>query len=245
MKKIIFVITFILTFTLNTFSQTKDSKIDYLTLSIGQGYGDGIIWLNWYPTLGIGYERELNRFFSVDFQIYSYYRAFKDYYFLTDDGSGHPIFDIIIENAYGPFITQEDLDKIKNVGIKDLDASLIIKEFSLPVTLDLNFTPILFKGHSLGITGGIGFCYSTNNYSKDYFPIKKLTLNDGSVYEYIQLSLGTEFRSIDPFIEHIALFYEFKLDDYKFGFKFGEYGYNFGNYGSYNWDSSIYFKLKL
>lgn len=229
----------------NLVSQSEDNKNQYLYISAGQGFVDGIIWLNWFPTIGIGYEMELNRFFGLNLNVYSYYRKYPDSYF-TDDANGYPIMDIIVENAWGPFITEEDRKKIQNVGIKDFDPGWTIKEYSLPVTLNLNFNVIKYRGHNLGVTGGIGFCYVNTNYSKDFAPVMKITLNDNSVYEVdVVLSQGTEFRSIDPFSEHLALYYEYKTTDYKFGIKFGNYGYFYGNYGAYNWDSSFYIKLKI
>ncbi len=245
MKKLFLILIIFVTSLCKLGAQSKEHKDEYLYLSLGQGYIDGLIWLNWFPTIGIGYEKEINRFYSVNFHIYSYLREYPDSYF-TDDANGHPIMDIIVEDAWGPFVTAADKNKIKSVGIKDIDPRLTIKEFSLPVTLNLNFNAIRFWGHNLGIIGGIGFCYSTNNYSKDYFPIKRITLNDGTEYVDVQLSMQTEFRSFDPFLEHIALFYEFKSKNFKLGFKFGEYGYYFGNIeGAYSWDSSVFIKLKL
>jgi hypothetical protein len=226
-------------------AQGKQQKNGYLYLGIGQGYVDGINWVSAFPTISLGYEKEMNKYFSINFHLNSYYCTFGDSYF-TDDANGHPIMDILVENAWGPFITDKEKEKIKNVGIKDLSSeNFTIKQYSLPAILNLNFNAIRYKNHNLGLGLGGGFSYSIYNWWKDYFPIKKITLNDGSIYENVQLSQGTEFRNIDPFLEYISIFYEYKSKKFNLGLKFGAYGLYLGNYGAYHYDSSIYFKLKL
>lgn len=244
MKRIIifFVIFFVKAMNIN--GQELKSNDDYLYLAVGRGYIDGIIPLDKIPTLTIGYEREINQFFNIGVSIHSFYRSMPDSYTL-DDANGHPVMDILIEGAYGPFITSKDIQKIKNVGIKDLDASWTIKEFTLPVTVFLKLKPTIRK-ISFGGLLGFGMCYINANYWKDFQPISRILLNDGTEYTDIQLSQQTHFRSLDPFIENIAVFCEYNFKNFNLGLNFGEYGLLLGNsYQSLNWNFSLFAKLKL
>jgi hypothetical protein len=244
MKLFLFLLLFILAFLTESIAQNQSNKNQYLSLSLGQGYDDGIISLTRLPTIGFGYEKELNRFLSLNIRMFSFYRKQPDGHFISDFAGRLPIMDVIAENAWGPFITQADKDKIKNVGVKDFDPSWTVKMLSLPVILGANIYPLNYMNHKLGINLGLGLSYSSYNYSKDFYPVKQITLNDGSVYRDLYLSMGTEFKNLD-FIESIVLLYEYRSKNIKFGFRFGSYGRYFGGGGMSIWEAAVNISLKI
>ncbi len=245
MKKFFLLLIALLIFILGLNAQAKKYKNDYLHLSIGLGYIDGIIKLNNYPIIGIGYEKEINKFLSINFRLSSYYRRSVDSYY-TDDANGHPIIDIIVENAWGPFITEADIEKIKNTGIKDvgLRTDLTIKEFNMPFIASLVIYPLRYRGHRLGLLIGGGVSYNSLNYFKDYDPISKIKLSNNDDFQDVQLSQQTEFRNIG-LIDSQVLIYEFRLEDFKVGARFGVSGYHWGWKNSLHWDLSVCLSLKL
>lgn len=245
MKKFYFLFFALLTIQTGINAQSKDYKNGYLHLSIGMGYIDGINKLNNYPIIGIGYEKEICKFLTFNIRLSSYYRRSVDSYY-TDDANGSPMMDIIVEGAWGPFITVEDIKKISNTGIKDvgLRTDLTIKEFNMPLIASMVIYTLQFKGHRFGLLIGGGISYNSLNYFKDYDPIYKIKLNDATEYYNVHLSQQTEFRNLG-LIDSQVLIYEYRFEDFKIGARFGVCGYHWGWKNSLHWDSSICLNLKL
>ncbi|MBK7096040.1 MAG: hypothetical protein IPH57_13700 [Saprospiraceae bacterium] len=242
MKTFILLLFLVLSLPRDAIAQELSNKNQYLSLSLGQGYDDGIVSLTHLPTIGLGFEKELNRFFSINFRLFSFYRSQPDSYFI-EDSQGRPIIDIIVETAFGPIITQSDKEKITNIGIKDLDADWTVKMFNLPMIVGINFFPVSASSHQIGLNLGFGLNYSSYNWPRDFHTIKKLELNDGSIYQDLYLSQDTEFKTIEP-IDCLGIMYEYKLKNLKIGIRFGSYGL-FYSKNIVVWESAIYTNLKI
>lgn len=64
MKTFILLLFLVLSLPRDAIAQELSNKNQYLSLSLGQGYDDGIVSLTHLPTIGLGFEKELNRFFN-------------------------------------------------------------------------------------------------------------------------------------------------------------------------------------
>ena len=235
---------FMFLFTINSqsFCQSKNNNNQYLIFSIGQGFDYGFISVKKNPTLGFGYEKDLSKYFSVGIKIWYYYRTFKDSDLLSD-GFGRPVVDILIQGAYGPFVSKEEIDKISDVGIKYLDPGNTIKELSIPVIFTISFYPLKFHNSRLGLVGGLGAGYNSYNWWRDAFPLKKIILNDGTEYTELYLTQNTEFRNI-MFQDYLSITYSYEMKKMILGCNFSDYAQFIGGY-NHNLEISLFAKLKI
>ncbi len=216
-----------------------------LRLSMGLGYEDGLVLLSKIPTLGIGYEYALNKRFSIASHVLSYYRNMPDSYFDKNFNGTRPTLDLIANGASGPFITEADRERIRRTGIRRLSPKKTIKSLSLPIDIGIMFYPVNRKRHKIGLNAGLSLTYETYNWWRDYYDGVTITLEDGTVYENLFLSLNTEFRNISPGAS-LKIIYEYYFDHFGLGFRFGNYNVFLFNPANLSvWETSLYLAFKF
>lgn len=232
-----------------SFGQTKPiistEKKNQFRISFGLGYEDGLIFLekNAIPTFGMGYERRLNKHFSLAAHNLLYYRAFSDF-----DVAGRAIDFPSIDKFRGsssPFLTQLEKDKLDKSGIFPLNPKQTLKFFSLSSDLGLTFYPLSTRHHRIGINAAYSLTYESHNWWKD-MSSGILTLEDGS-QKQITLAIPVEYRNLSSGIG-VKLTYDYSFKDYLVGFRWGNYNVFFPDLFDLNevvWDTSIYFGFKF
>ncbi|MBK6363861.1 MAG: hypothetical protein IPL63_02950 [Saprospiraceae bacterium] len=176
-----------------------------LTISSGIILDDGFVYRPSVPVMGLGYSYKLNKFLSVDAGLFSIYKTIGDHTVLGND----PV-NIITRNSNSIFISKEDSDRIKNVGIKDLSTDGTVKYLYLPLSLSLNTHPIKIGPSSLGVAIGATLTYGSYKASRDEIPIT-ITLNDGTVYEYVTFKQEIEFRNLILGDSYSRLYYKYTM----------------------------------
>lgn len=225
-------------------SQVSEPKHS-IRMSIGWGYEDGWVSLTKIPTLGIGYEYALGKRIALSGHLMSYYRNMPDSYFDQNLNGARPTLDLIAHGVSGPFITEADLERIQRTGIRRLSPKRTIKSLSLPFDVGITFYPIHSDQHKVGLNAGLSLTYETYNWWRDYYDGVSITLEDGTVYDNLFLSLNTEFRNLSPGIS-TKIFYEFHFKDYGLGGRVSNYNlFSFGQSNLTVWDTSIYLILKI
>lgn len=215
-----------------------------LRFSLGVGYDDGLVLLAQTPSLGISYEYQIHHRLALTTHLLSYYRTMPDSYFDKSPNGGHAIVDLIAPGVTGPFATAEDLEQVKQGGIKTLSSHRTIKMLSVPLDVGLTFYPISHTHHKIGLNLAFSMTYESSNWPRDYFEQVTITLEDGTTYDQAFLSLNTEFRNWTPGAS-AKLFYEYHFKEYALGLRAGNYNvFFFGDANHPIWETSIYFAFK-
>ncbi len=222
-----------------------------LKFSLGVGYDDGLTLLRTVPALGFGYERMLNKRFSVASHIFSFYRTMPDSYF-DRDLNGRFLIDLKARGASQPFFSPEE-EALITRGVIPLDSRNTVKKLSLPVDIGIIYYPINSKRHSLGVNFALCMTYTSHNWWRDYYSIFSLVLEDGTeatpLSNDLMLSLNSEFHSFTPQLS-LKLIYEYKFKNFGTGFRISNYGYvdmglDFFSRTLTIWDTSLFLTLKL
>lgn len=248
-SKVILLLMIVCSFQLLVAQPTGEGKHS-VRFSMGLGYEDGLILIRTVPTIGIGYDYQLSKYFSVSANLLSHYRSMPDSYF-NQDINGQLIFDVSAPNIVFEDITGST-QPVSGRGLIPIDPTFTIKSLSLPLDVGITFHPINTKRHLLGIGLGMTMTYSSYNWWRDYLPVSRLVLEDGTVIDQYDLvvSLNTEFHSITTGIS-TKLLYAYKLNEkYQLGIRVGNYEvFDFGldafRGGLAVWDSSLVFTFKL
>jgi hypothetical protein len=221
MKKLI-IKCFALVLTFSAFAQSHSLPQKHLVrLSTGVGFDDGLFFSTKAPSIGISYEYALNQHFSLAAHLLSYYRDIGVNHAIIDTRTYRTAADLIMRGFFGPFLTQADLDRIEQTGIKKLSPERVLKTLSLPLDFGISFYPVNTSRHRMGINCALSLTYESYNFQPGTYTVE-LELKDGSIYRDIFISLNTEFR-------HLALglgtrlFYEYHFNDYAVGLRLGSY----------------------
>jgi hypothetical protein len=235
MKNIIFIYVLILC---PIYSQGQHN----LNLSIGQGFEDGLLHYP-TPTIGIGYERELNKYFSAYTRLHTFYRRDRDVESLSVRG---PSIGSIEPASQSQFITQDDIEKYRNLGLKDIGNLKTFKALSIPWVLGVKFTPLRYKNNSLNLYAGLLIMYESRNALVEFFAGQAdITLSDGEMISS-EFTLISEiyFRHIVA-AESLGIGYEYQFENLGLEIYFGENSV-FGPAASSSvWDLSLRIKLKI
>ena len=230
----------IVLFTQSSFAQ--DESRYSLSLGLGTGYDDGLIFLPSMPTMHIGLVYNFNDWVALESNVFSYSRQYTDSYLIKDLNHGYPVVDIVVEESFGPFATEDVKEKIRSTGVLDIQTKYTLKALSIPFTVGLRISP-QFRNHIFGLFAGIGLSYQSYNWPRDYVGIEQMVLKDGTVYKGLFLSLNTEFRNITP-LEHISLSYSYSFRDWSIGIRLSELARWIG-WQHHIFDSSIFVNLKI
>ena len=170
---------------------------------------DGFVYTNRnLPVIGLGYSYKLSKIFSLDASLTSIYKTLQD----QDGFFGFENFNLITRNSNSLFITQEDRDKITNVGIKDLNSENHVKYLYLPLSLSLNIHPLKIGRSSLGFAIGASATYGSYKAFRDEFTMN-ITLKDGTVYEGMTFKQEIEFRNLLVGGSYSRLYYKYDLNE--------------------------------
>jgi hypothetical protein len=212
-----------------------------ILFSLGQGYEDGLIRVTRIPTIGLGYEYRINRFFDASIYGFTYYRDYAD--FITA-GSQSNLLNSVFPGNQSAFFTQEQLDAIQDVGIKNVNPGGSINLFSVPISMGITFYPLQFRRSRLGMFVGGCAMYETFNLGSEN-AIFNVTLNDGTVYELANVVKQAEFRHWS-FGDALRLRYDLSLKNTSFGLQFGANNYYFSaNNSSIVWQFAAYAKFRI
>jgi len=180
---------------------------------------DGFTYNKSFPAVGLGFSYKLNKLLFIDASLVSMYRT-------QYDGSifGEETFNILTRNSRNLFITQQDRDKITNVGIKDLSPIKNVKYLFLPFSICLNINPLKIGRNSIGLGVGVTAIYGSYKASRDQSPID-ITLNDGTFLESIKFQQEIEFRNFIVGDGYSKLYYRYDFD--KNAIQLTMHSYNF------------------
>jgi hypothetical protein len=200
--------------------------------------------LNRNPTIGIGYERRLSKWFSIASHLSSFYQNYSDSYFLSNFPD-RPIIDIY-RGSLSPFMNEQQQKALERKGISSLPNQYFIKTWAVPIDIGVTIYPLHHTHHQLGVNLGFSMTYENRNYWKDYIT-GVLILKDGKE-QPILLSIPTEFRNFSPgFTTKIK--YQYQFNQTSFGLRIANYNLFFISlFGALNdvyWDSSIFFTYKF
>jgi len=166
---------------------------------------DGFVYEKSPPVVGLGYSYKLTKIFSIDASLISMYRTLGDAPFVFKESV-----NIITRNTNSILISQEDRDKITNVGIKDLYSDDHVKYLYLPLSLCLNINPLKIGRSSLGFGIGATATYGSYKASRDQFQMN-ITLKDGTVFENLTFLQEVEFRNLIIGASYSKLNYKYDL----------------------------------
>ena len=162
--------------------------------------------------MGLGYERKINKYFGAYGRLSTFYRRTPITHFLDGD---RPSVGRITKNSNSPFLTQEDYEATRNLGIKDLPSSYSYKALSVPLSIGLKFTALRFKRHSLNIYGAIVGMYENKNYFIEHLsgPVQTINSDDVSDEYLLTLISETNWRNF-TLGENIGLSYEVAFNNF-------------------------------
>jgi len=166
---------------------------------------DGFLYAKSPPAIGLGYSYRLNKFLFLDASLISFYNTWDDVTVFGDEP-----FNIITRNSNSIFISQEDRDRITNVGIKDLSVQNSVKFLYLPLSISLNIRPIKIGRSSAGLAVGATATYGSYKASRDQIPLT-ITLKDGTVLETVPFLQEIEFRNLIIGGAYSKLYYKYNL----------------------------------
>jgi len=243
-KSILLLIGFYLSFLVHGICQspTHPNK-NLIRASIGLGYDDGLIYLPAPPTLGISYERKINKRFSFAAHLLWYYRNFSNTFFIR-----HNDFPVIdgFDFSESPFFTGEQIEALNESGTYQfLDLRNTLKYMSIPFDVGLSFYPIRKEHHSLGINLAYSLTYENINHPSDLIPMT-FTQENGTSFD-ITFTGITEIRNLSQGAS-LKLFYEYHFNDYLVGARVGNYNFISVNWFPINqtvWETSLYFGFKF
>ncbi len=166
---------------------------------------DGFVYRKTVPTLGLGYSYKLTKIISFDASLISIYKTLQD-----GTLQGNESINIITRNTNSIFISQQDRDKITNVGIKDLHSENHVKYLYLPLSVSLNIHPLKVGRSSLGFAIGATATYGSYKASRDEFSMD-ITLKDGTIYDNLTFKQEIEFRNLILGGSYSKLYYKYDL----------------------------------
>jgi hypothetical protein len=181
---------------------------------------DGFTYRKSIPVIGLGFSYRLNNFINAEANLISIYKTEFD---LSTPKNLEP-FNILLRESNNLFISKEDQDKIRNVGIKDLSSVKNVKFLYLPLSIYLNTNPVKFGRSSIGFGIGISAIYGTYKATRDFSPVN-ITLNDGTVLKDLPFAQEIEFRNTIIGDSYSKLYYKFEFT--KFAILLSLHSYNF------------------
>lgn len=251
MKKKLFILILVFCTTFILSAQEKAvPKIFYknqLIFTVGLPYSDGLISINKNPTLGIAYERRINRWFSLAAHVMSSYQNDADFYVV----SNNPDFPVIdkYRGSASPFLTAGEVKKLSTSGIMQLDPSYNLKYWSVPMDIGVTLYPLSTKHHRIGVNTGLALTYETHTFWKD-FASGTFTLPNGTE-QNVLMSVPVEFRNISPGFT-FKLHYQYLFQQSSFGVRIANYNVElssvFNPNGGANealWDTSIFYAYQF
>lgn len=167
---------------------------------------DGFFYNNNLPVIGLGYSFRLKNFLSVETNLFSIYKTHHSSPIINDIEG----FNIILRNSNSVFISQDDRDRITNVGIKDINSTRTVKYLFLPLSLSLNFTPITIGRSHLGIGIGTTATYGSYKAGRDQ-EVLIITLRDGTVFKDLPFQQEIEFRNLVIGGSYSKLYYKYDV----------------------------------
>lgn len=204
MKYVSFIIFFVLIFPFLSCSQDTIRK-HTISLHSGIVLEDGFVYAKTPPVVGLGYSFRVHKFLSLDASLISFYNTWIDQALF-----GYESFNIITRESNSIFISQEDRNRITNVGIKDLSVQNTVKFLYLPLSLSLNIQPLKIGRSKAGIALGSTATYGTYKASRDQQVID-ITLNDGTILDNVLLQQEIEFRNLIIGGSYSKLYYKCDL----------------------------------
>ena len=243
MKSIFICIFIFLSSCLVAQTQTFNKK-NILELSIGQGFIDGLI-RSPTPTIGIGYERKLNKYFSVYARLHTFYRRGRDIENFTVLGT--PSIGSIEPESQSQFITQDDIDAHINLGLKDQDDLNTFKAFSVPLVFGIKITPLRYKNNALNLYAGLLIMYENRtNTSVEYLVGQAdITLISGEIITSEFTLISEIYHRHIVAAESLGIGYEYQFEKLGLELYFGENNLFGPANASTVWDLSLKLKLKL
>jgi hypothetical protein len=211
--------------------------------SLGFGMEDGLILTSKIPCLGIAYEYNLSRYFSLNAHVFSYYRTYKDF---PDLSSTLPFIDKFLDSN-SPFLTDLEKESIKNRGLKALDGYYTHKLLSIPIDLSFTVYPLSINHHRAGFNVGLCLTYDNYTWYRDGY-VGTLTAPSKNFKGDIGLTLNTFYRGFSTGAT-LKLLYEYSFKDYLVGIRIANYGVLMSSvFYDKNlpvWETSLYFGLKF
>jgi|GEM_PF-2984899 len=220
----------------------KYNNSNSLTLSIGQGFDDGLISVSKIPTIGVGYERQFNRYFSFYSRSLFYYRRSSK---VSGQVLGIQLLDEASTFSTHPFADKELIEDNLNRGLQDFSVTYSQKKLSIPLSFGVIFSPLRIKQHSLNLHLGGMIMFESFNFAKDLYSTLTLTTSDGVEYsERYYIPTDTYFRHV--ILNHtIGVSYEFKFEVSSLALYFGEENGTGPAGSSHIFDLSIIYKYKF
>lgn len=203
MRNILIFVLLKLLVSFSTFSQDNSSRLS-MKYRCGIIFDDGFTYRQSLPVVGLGLGYEISKYFSFDVDLTSIYKTEYD----ISSPPNIMAFNILLRDTDNMFISQDDRDKITNVGIKDLASIKNVKYLYLPLTISLSSTPIRYKKNSFGFGLGISAIYGSYKATRDFSPID-ITLNDGTVLRDLPFAQEIEFRNIIIGDSYSKFFYKY------------------------------------
>ncbi len=243
---------FILFFALNSFQiyaqpehtpLKKGFKRHTFKIGLGLGFEDALIRESHIPSISLAYEYSLNKYFSLNAHLFSFYRA-------NGDVVNYPFKANLDKytNSINPRLTEVERQELKEKGIVGLNGYKSFKKFTLPVDISFTAYPLSLKKHKLGINFGLCVNYSELTWYRDY-TYGKLTLDNNTFSGDINLLTNTAFRHISGGTT-LKVLYEFHFKDYLIGTRMANYnvipiGFFDQDLYSVVWETSLYFGFKF
>lgn len=239
MKKIILLLL-LLPFT--SFAQEKDYSSNSISFSIGRVHEDGLLAFR-HPSIGIGYEKKLNKWFSLQIRLVSLFRSGGDVKFL--DRLDNPAVGQIRPGSTSPFITQDDIDSFSDQGLKDIGELNFYKSISLPLNVGIKFTPLRFKQFAFNMYAGPSLVFQNSNSDLEFFSgLADVSLSNGDeISTELTLYSETHFRNF-YLSESLGAGIEYQIKLFSIECYFGENS-TLINRGINTWDLSLKLKFTL
>lgn len=174
-----------------------------IKISVGLSYLDGLSFLGpKIPSLGLSYERMLNKRLSASISLFSSYKHATDVFY-DNHTPGFRNIAVSAVNITGPFVSEADEKEVSGLGIHHLDPTQSIKIFKLPIDVGINYYPINTLRHRLGLGLSFAMTYESHNFFRNlYGGDISFKLDDGTelseINDNIFFSMETEFRNFSP-----------------------------------------------
>ncbi len=210
----------------NTISESNNA----IFFTLGQGYEDGMISITRMPTIGLGYERKLNEYFSAYIRIFTFYRTSSN-----DDKN-------YLNTLNAQLIGTNSSSKNKGIiGLKDINER--IKILSVPLTLGIRFEFVEFSHHSFSLHAGWTIAYESFGWWKDYLPVDIYTEEGHVGSETYYVSIPTEHRHIVMGCA-IGLSYQYTFPHSALTLFFGDQYHYLGDTNKYGFfDLALMYKI--
>jgi hypothetical protein len=230
---------------LSAAAQTPDTpkKLNRFKVSIGPGFADGLIFIKRSPpAFGIGYERILNRRFSLAAHMLTYYHSEPDAYILGLNEQ--PVVNKF-RGSNSPFFKPEEKEKLAGSGLWPKDPAYFVKFLVAPFDAGFVFYPLNRNGHRFGINTAFAVTYETHSWYKSQLS-GTLTLKDGKQTD-ITLSIPVEYRDLSAGMS-LKLSYDYAFRNCFLGGRIGNYNVLLSDWFDANqvvWDASIFFGFQF